>query len=260
MKQVKLLMVALTLLMGMTFTSCLKGDDNTTYTDLAVAKCTDYYPPTFTLQNGQKLVVQDASLSAVTPGNIYMFYYQFDRAVQPITSPSINVTLPNGAPVSITAKSNEGPQSSAVVANAPLYILSGTVYNYGQVSPFLLYKNEYLLVPTFYWVKNETDTSKMKEELEKHSFIITYDTEKMASGEPLLLTINHVINDGADATVVRDRYTSEYKAYSLSYAISAYSAKTGAAPTKIKVQAMTNTTKNSLDGAVLQTAELQLVE
>lgn len=260
MKQVKLLMVALTLLMGMSFTSCLKGDDDTTYTDLAIAKCSDYFPPTFTLQNGQKLVIEDASLSTVTPGNIYMFYYQFDRAVQPVNSPSITVTLPNGAPVSISAKLNEGPQSSAVVANAPLYTLTGTVYNYGQVSPMLLYSNEFLFVPTFYWIKNETDASKLKEELEKHAFIITYDTETMASSEPLLLTINHVISDNTEETVARDRYTYEYKAYNLSYAVAAYTAKTGASPTKIKVQAMTNASKNSLDGALLQTADLPLAK
>lgn len=259
MKQVKLLMVALTLLMGMSFTSCLKGDDNTIATPLAIAKCTDYFPPTFTLGDGQKLVIDDASLSSVIPGNIYIFYYQYDTAAQSPTAPSLTVTLPNGAPVSISAKSNEGPQSSAVVANAPLYVLTGMVNN-GQVSPSLLFSNEYLFVPTFFWVKNEIDASKLKEELEKHAFIITYDTETMASGEPLLLTINHVISDNTEETVVRDRYTYEYKVYDLSYAVRAYTSKTGASPTKIKVQAMVNTSKNSLDGALLQTADLPLVK
>ena len=48
MKQMKFLLVALmTVLMGMSVTSCMNGDDNTIYTGPAFAKCTNYFPATF---------------------------------------------------------------------------------------------------------------------------------------------------------------------------------------------------------------------
>ena len=44
MKQMKFLLVALmTVLMGMSVTSCMNGDDNTIYTGPAFAKCTNYF-------------------------------------------------------------------------------------------------------------------------------------------------------------------------------------------------------------------------
>ena len=50
MKQMKFLLVALmTVLMGMSVTSCMNGDDNTIYTGPAFAKCTNYFPATFEL-------------------------------------------------------------------------------------------------------------------------------------------------------------------------------------------------------------------
>ena len=63
MKQMKFLLVALmTVLMGMSVTSCMNGDDNTIYTGPAFAKCTNYFPATFELANGQKLVVNELSM------------------------------------------------------------------------------------------------------------------------------------------------------------------------------------------------------
>ena len=81
MKQMKFLLVALmTVLMGMSVTSCMNGDDNTIYTGPAFAKCTNYFPATFELANGQKLVVNELSMSNLNIGEIYFFYYQFDTA------------------------------------------------------------------------------------------------------------------------------------------------------------------------------------
>jgi len=94
MKQMKFLLVALmTVLMGMSVTSCMNGDDNTIYTGPAFAKCTNYFPATFELANGQKLVVNELSMSNLNIGEIYFFYYQFDTAQQPGNSQTLDVTL-----------------------------------------------------------------------------------------------------------------------------------------------------------------------
>ena len=114
MKQMKFLLVALmTVLMGMSVTSCMNGDDNTIYTGPAFAKCTNYFPATFEL-----------SMPNLNIGEIYFFYYQFDTAQQPGNSQTLDVTLYAGStPTSISAKSTEGPEKAADYneATAPLY-------------------------------------------------------------------------------------------------------------------------------------------
>lgn len=249
MKQMKFLLVALmTVLMGMSVTSCMNGDDNTIYTGPAFAKCTNIFPATFELANGQKLVVNELMMADLTQGNIYFFYYQFDTAEQAGNSTTLNVTLYAGStPTSISAKSNEGPVKAADdnKATAPLYTFNSDT----STQPGILF-DQFLVVPIMYWVKVESTDEKQKEELNKHSFIITFDFDELKSGDTeLVLNLNHVINDGTEENVTRDKYTSTYKAYNLSSVIYAFKQATGAEPTKIKVNAQTNSSKNSLDGA-----------
>ena len=253
MKQMKFLLVALmTVLMGMSVTSCMNGDDNTIYTGPAFAKCTNYFPATFELANGQKLVVNEWSMPNLNIGEIYFFYYQFDTAQQPGNSQTLDVTLYAGStPTSISAKSTEGPEKAADYneATAPLYTFNSDT----STQPGILF-DQYLVIPIMYWVKVESTDEKQKEELNKHSFILTYDFTNVKSGDTTLeLTLNHVIKDGSEETVDRNKYTS-YKAYNLTTAISAFkTASGGTEPTKIKVNAKTNSSKNSLDGAANST-------
>ena len=255
MKQMKFLLVALmTVLMGMSVTSCMNGDDKTIYTGPAFAKCVSTYPAaTFELANGQRLVVNELMMADLIQDNIYFFYYQFDTAQQPANSQTLNVTLYAGStPTSISAKSTEGPEKAADYneATAPLYTFNSDT----STQPGILF-NEYLVIPIMYWVKVESTDEKQKEELNKHSFILTYDFTNVKSGDTTLeLTLNHVIKDGSEETVDRNKYTSTYKAYNLTTAISAFkTASGGTEPTKIKVNAKTNSSKNSLDGAANST-------
>ena len=254
MKQMKFLLVALmTVLMGMSVTSCMNGDDNTIYTGPAFAKCVSTYPAaTFELANGQRLVVNELMMADLIQDNIYFFYYQFDTAQQPANSQTLNVTLYAGStPTSISAKSTEGPEKAADYneATAPLYTFNSDT----STQPGILF-DQYLVIPIMYWVKVESTDEKQKEELNKHSFILTYDFTNVKSGDTTLeLTLNHVIKDGSEETVDRNKYTSTYKAYKLDRAISDFKAAGGAEPTKIKVNAKTNSSKNSLDGAANST-------
>ena len=69
MAKFKIWMVALTLLMGVSLTSCFNSDNDPTVTGFAYGKCTDFYPPTFQLFNGQKLVVSGSSKTTI--GSIF---------------------------------------------------------------------------------------------------------------------------------------------------------------------------------------------
>ena len=63
MKQMKFLLVALmAVVMSVSVTSCMNGENNPVYTGLAVAECVSTYPATFAVSNNQKLVVKDATL------------------------------------------------------------------------------------------------------------------------------------------------------------------------------------------------------
>lgn len=254
MKQMKFLLVALmTVLMGVSVTSCMKGDDNTIYTGPAFAKCVSSFPATFELANGQKLVVNELTMTDLTQGDIYFFYYQFDTAQQPGNSASLNVTLYGGsAPLAISAKYNERPTEAneSNTANAPLYAFNSDI----STQPGLLF-NEYVVIPIMYWVKLESTDDKQKEELNKHSFVLTYDFKNLTAGSTeLVLSLNHVINDGPEESVDRNKYTPlPYRAYNLSDAISAFKRAGGAEPTKITINAKTNSSKNTLEGAANST-------
>ena len=126
MKQMKFLLVALmTVLMGMSVTSCMNGDDNTIYTGPAFAKCTNYFPATFELANGQKLVVNELSMPNLNIGEIYFFYYQFDTAQQPGNSQTLDVTLYAGStPTSISANLLKDQRKRQIITKLlHLYIL-----------------------------------------------------------------------------------------------------------------------------------------
>lgn len=259
MKQVKFFLVALmAVVMGMSVTSCMNGDNNTARQLFTIAKCTSPYPATFQKPTGQKLVINDASLITLNTGDLYKFWYEYDSAEQPDNSETLYVTLFGGStPASINAKYEEGPTnaSESSEANAPLYVFnSASDYS---TQPAVLFDQQYLVIPVIYWVKVENSAEEQKKELEKHSFILTYDEETLKPGATeLVLTLNHVINtEGEAENVSRDRYTSDYKAYRLDYAMGAFNSHTGQKPTKITVKAKVNSSRNTLDGATDATWE-----
>ena len=242
MKQMKFLLVALmAVVMSVSVTSCMNGENNPVYTGLAVAECVSTYPATFAVSNNRKT---------------YMFYYQFNTEEQSVSAASITVTLYQGsAPVAIDADDDEGPvaNSADYEADAALYSLGTSLFP----SSFLLY-NKKLLVPFGYWVKVEENTDKQKEELNKHSFVLTYDVTNIASGAKTFeLTLNHKISDAEGEKVTRDRWAEGYKVYDLTAAITAFSEKSGTVPTTIKIKTKLNTsTGGSLEGAIDGTNEV----
>lgn len=251
MKQVKFFLVALMAAVSVLFTSCLNGDENTVREQVpAIVKCIGTYPPTFQTSYGQKLVVNDASLISLNLGEIYFFYYRYDSAEQPDNSPTLNVQLYGGStPVSVSAKYSEGPMmgTESNKANAPLYAFNTD----NMLRPEAVAFGEgelYINIPVIYWVKAENNEVKT-EELNKHSFILTYDEIKTGDTE-LVMTLNHVINDGAEESVERkDKTASYYKLYNLTNLKNAFQSTSGQKLAKITIKAKVNTSKNSLEDA-----------
>lgn len=259
MKQVKFFMVALTLLMGLSLTSCLSGDDDPTVIAPAYGECISFYPPTFQLSAGQKLVLSGAS-SNFTEGQMYFFYYQFDSSQQDPNSASLNVTLyGSSTPANITASSTEGPRiaSTDTEATAPIIALEDYVNlaygGNGQIEPFTGFSDKWLFIPLTGWIAvYANDSDKQTAELKKHSFILTYNPDDIKAGDTeLTLTLNHVISgDSADETVTR---TSSYlfgtKAYNLTSVKNAFNMAAGNQLRTLKVVAKINSRQNSLENA-----------
>ena len=61
-------------------------------------------------------------------------------------------------------------------------------YSDTSTQPEILF-NEYLVIPIMYWVKVESTDEKQKEELNKHSFILTYDFTNELNREILTLEL-----------------------------------------------------------------------
>ena len=262
MAKLKIWMVALTLIMGVSLSSCLNSESDPIYSDAFPVKCVNFYPPTFQTINGQKLVLSGSSTASFNMGELYMLYFQFNTEEQSVDAPSINVTVWNGIePIALNAKNSEGPTgiSESTKANSALYAFSGIVSSSTgsrNIDPAVIFDNEYLYVTPVYWVKQETGDEKQKEELAKHAFVLTYDLESIKQGdEELVLTLNHVITETSEEEVKREAYTSTIKAYPLTSALYAFQSKAGQKPTKIKLVGQVNTSKNSLEGATEQVWE-----
>ena len=182
-------------------------------------------------------------------GKTYMFYYQFDTAEQSPDAPSITVTLYGGStPTNIDAEYREGPEvaSENNKANTALYSLGTSFFP----SSALLSNNK-LFVPFGYWVKIEEDATKQKEELNKHSFVLTYDFSNVVSGaKELVLTLNHIVNDAEGEEITRNKWTEGGKVYDLTQAIVAFEEKSHAKPVTIVIKVKVNPTiDGSLTGA-----------
>ncbi|MBS6239420.1 MAG: hypothetical protein KH897_13915 [Bacteroides sp.] len=262
MAKFKIWMVALTLIMGVSLSSCLNSESDPIYSDAFPVKCVNFYPPTFQTINGQKLVLSGSSTASFNVGELYMLYFQFNTEEQSVDAPSINVTVWNGIePIALNAKNSEGPTgiSESTKANSALYAFSGIVSSSTgsvNIDPAVIFDNEYLYVRPVYWVKQVTGDEKQKEELAKHAFVLTYDLESIKEGdEELVLTLNHVITETSEEEVKRDAYTSTIKAYPLTSALYAFQSKAKQKPTKIKLVGQVNTSKNSLEGATEQVWE-----
>lgn len=257
MKQLKFLMVALTLLMGISFTSCLDSEDSPAV-GYSLGRCIQSYPPRFyDLATGKELILSGAATTTYSVGNIYSFYYTVPEGQATDAKEYTVLLYNNNEPANLSAKSSEGPMSVSSMgmeANVPMYMLSGNIStNYGAsavepaVCNFGGYK--YLMVTPVFWYKNETTTDALKKEIEKHSFVISYDEDEMNSGDTeLVLTLNHVVTDPEEK---RERWSYlDLRAYNLEEAIAVFREKTGNQPARIKVVTWVNDSSNSLEDAI----------
>ena len=235
MKQMKFLLVALmTVLMGMSVTSCLKGDDNNIVTMTVPVK---YNYSSFLMGDGVTKLVPTTELGVLS-GTMYIISCQYDRTQVTNNTNSISVTL-LGNPVCIDAKPGESLTTQKIEPTTPFYTLDK------QNSRLEYYDKNTIVMTMPYWVK-VTGNSIEESEANKHSFILSYDPEEIKKGDTrLTLHISHRINE--EEKIDRDKWTYVYRAYSISSVLYAFKEKNdGKLPQYLILKAQTNSLDDTL--------------
>lgn len=241
MKQLKFLMVALTLLMGVSLTSCLNGNDDPTRILDAPLRLVSTYPYTFQYPNdGIKIVATNSTellTSNIYPGDIVYIRYTYNSDEQPITATTkeidakVELPLSNNSNCSLNTRSEvvENSEEGSQYENATIIDL-GEASNYGMY----YYDRNTLIMIVAYYAKS----------IENHHFMLLYDKEKNNGEDDVMnLYLRHLNNDSESKLDA----AASYKAFDLSEFIQEF----GKEPSKIRIYA-NMTSKNdswSLDDA-----------
>ena len=235
MKQVKFFLVALmAVVMGMSVTSCMNGDDNHNVTMTVPVK---YNYSSFLMGDGTTKLVPTTELGLLD-GIMYIISCQYDQSQVSANSNSIPVTLLS-TPLCIDPKGDESLSTTKTKPTNPLYTLDK------QQSSLVYYDKNTIVLTMPYWVK-VTNSSVEESELKKHSFVLAYDPDIKATDTKLKLYISHVVDDAEGETVTRSNFTYAYRAYSISSALYQFKEKTGKLPQYLVLKAETNSSKDEL--------------
>lgn len=213
MKQMKFFLVALmVVLMGVSVTSCLNGDDNhnVQFSDFVRVNTSDY-PVSFQTASDIKLVPTQSIATTSKP--MALISYQFDSSTVEENAKSINVTLLDNPyyfdEVYVSPSSTE-------TGNAPMITLEPVIYSngyYGTVKGRFFDKNT-LILPLPYKYKKYNTEDEQKIEGNLHSFVVTYDEETGFENGTLTLRLHHQIANNLE--VEREANALDYKAFNLS--------------------------------------------
>lgn len=171
MKQMKVLVLSLIVLMGVGLTSCMDSDDNTTLTGFALVKVRNSLGVTFFEDaNGFKLYPSMVSLSQMeaAPNNFktsstHMAYigYQYDSATQPTTANTtkLNVDLVYAVSLDATYEVVDQPGASNDSINkAPIISLKGTIDGSYTYKPVMYDDTNTLLLSINYYMSKDNHT------------------------------------------------------------------------------------------------------
>lgn len=233
MKQVKFFLVALmAVVMGMSVTSCMNGDDNHNVTMTVPVK---YNYSSFLMGDGTTKLVPTTELGLLD-GTMFIISCQYDPGDS--KQYCIPVTLLS-TPLCIDPKGNETLTQTKTEPTNPLYSLDK------QQSSLVYYDKNTIVLTMPYWVK-VTNSSVEDSEVKKHSFCLSYNPDEIESNATKLnLYISHRVEDGEES-VTRSNFTYAYRAYSISSALYQFKEKTGKLPQYLVLKAETNSSKDEL--------------
>lgn len=253
MKQLKFLMVAFTLLMGVSFTSCLNDDagesmyDGIEYVRTVMGNYfVDLYGNTYhpTMASVTEMEAQGFKMSGTDLAQIAFKYVEDTPATKAeggtFTPQDYRIKLVSAIAVdSYSTKhvsSVENMEMEAIPETAPIVTLEPTD-NYGQTYKPWMYGAEMLVLPISWKMENK------EEMLKQHTMELVYiNDESNESSTELVFYLRH--NKGTDTKT--DVFAVRNKAYDVRQIMSDFKGKHGSYPTTIRIKA-----KTDMDGAKL---------
>ena len=251
-KKIKFLTIAFALLMGISFTSCLKSDSSeSTYDGMGFVRVGGY-GTYFYDSAGNKLYPTSASLLEMetnysfkmsTTNLAYIVYKLVDtnsgssKAAES-TSKNYNVKLVSAISYDgidpITVSTSE--ELSDVTENAPIVTLKPQDSYGSQFSP-LFFDSETLIIPIQWRMENKTET------FAQHKVRLVYVEADTKQGDTnMILYLRH--DRGTDEKT--DVIASSYEGYNISSIIYQFKSIAGASPKTITVKAKEASTGSTL--------------
>lgn len=253
MKQLKFLMVAFTLLMGVSFTSCLNDDaGESMYDGIGYVRTVmgsyfvDLYGNTYhpTMASVTEMEAQGFKMSGTGLAQIAFKYVEDTPATKAegstFTPQDYRIKLVSAIAVdSYSTKhvsSVENMEMEAIPETAPIVTLEPTD-NYGQTYKPWMYGAEMLVLPISWKMENK------EEMLKQHTMELVYiNDESNESSTELVFYLRH--NKGTDTKT--DVFAVRNKAYDVKQIMSDFKGKHGSYPTTIRIKA-----KTDMDGVKL---------
>lgn len=227
MAKFKIWMVALTLLMGISFTSCVETDP--TVTQVTFGQVTSFMPTVITIPGGfQITAVNSLADKDLYPGDYVYFQYSYDSDEQKVdeNTKNINATVIIGEKMTYSSAIEAENKGEGYENVTMIQIGNGPESNLR----FMYYDKSKIIVPVIFLAEKE---------ISKHTFTLVYDQADFEErSEELKLYLRH--NSSEEDS--KSQATS-YKLFSIDNALSEFAnANNGKKPEKITIYA--NETKN----------------
>lgn len=186
MANLKIWMVTLTIIMGVSFTSCINGEDNTIQSVYGVITLKNTFPYQFQVEGGDLVYEANSATIAglsenVSPGDIVLLNAQYDTSTQVIdqNTKKIIVTVIGATKLNEQAFSvmEDVEYNRSVVATSHL----GANYTPG------FYSKNWLVLPIAFYIEKAAWENALK-----HTFYLVYDEEHEANSDnTMVLRLRH---------------------------------------------------------------------
>ncbi len=259
MAKFKIWMVALTLLMGASLTSCINSDETESAFDGAgmFYVVNSYMGSYFEDPIGNKLYPTSASVLAMETNygfkmsetKLAVIYYKFVKDETGTAKAKANTTPQSYDIVLVSAAACDGPDlittatqeemEESVTENAPIVSLTPTVnngYTYQELKP-AFYDTKTLVLPIAWRMENKSET------IAQHKFNLVYvmsDTE--ADATDLVLYLRH--DRGTDEKTDAGTYTQD--GYNIEEAVYHFEGVTGKKPQNVIIKSKNNETDSKM--------------
>lgn len=214
-----------------------KDDEEDMVTLAAFAKATNSFPVTFKAADGYKLIPSVTTAFAI-PGSMYYIIGQYKESMFDSEKKEIHIELISD-PICISELSIGFESVDTYPSNAPFYSP-----NYNEVRP-AFFDEHTLIIPIYYWIYSHASSDEIQEELNRHSFMLVYNSNETSSSNLGLRLLHDVSEDDRERTA----FTAQYYTVNMMPLISRFVSETGRKPNKVTIEYMVNSSSNRLEGA-----------